>query len=82
MGTRSRLLLMMVIGVLGETPPGRPPGFSSMLADVAECPTCGTESTRRENNRYWCRTHGSYDAPPAPPAEPEQTPPAAEPEPN
>lgn len=71
MGTRSRLALLMVIGVLGSTPPARPPGFNGGPTSVAKCPQCGRESTRKSGTRYQCRIHGWF-VPAAPEPEPEQ----------
>lgn len=66
MGARLRLTLLIVIGILGDIPISRAPGFSSTLAGVAQCPQCGKDSTRKSGNRYWCRTHGWFVPPPAP----------------
>ena len=55
MGTRSRLTLLMVISILGETPPNRPPGFRGMPAAPAICKKCKMKSTTKLGREYYCR---------------------------
>jgi hypothetical protein len=55
MGIRSRLTLLMLTGLLGTTPPSRPPGFNGNPVEPAACPTCCTTSMKKSGNRYWCR---------------------------
>jgi hypothetical protein len=55
MGTCSRLTLLMVISILGETPPSRPPGFGGIPAVAAICQKCQRKSITKSGSEYYCR---------------------------
>lgn len=63
MGTRSRLTLLMLTGILGSTPISRPPGWNGTPAKPATCPDCCTKSIEKSGNLYWCRSCETWFTP-------------------
>ncbi len=63
MGTRSRLALLVLTGILGSTPIGRLPGWNGTPAKPATCPDDGAESIEKSGNQYWCRICESWFTP-------------------
>lgn len=54
MGTRARLALLILAGIIGEYPPGPPPGNEGYSGDEGVCPTCKDKSTDKTGDYFFC----------------------------
>ena len=60
MGMGARVELSLLMTLLGNMPPGRPPGSRPPGGKVANCPRCGARCTAPFGKRFYCDNCDKY----------------------